>query len=82
MAAQKAMGKTNDIAIRYLLSGPVLLRNLTIALIVGVVLSAVNQGGVLMNGDLSARVWIRVLFNLLVPFTVASVSCLVNRSRQ
>ena len=76
------MGKTNDSAIRYLLSGPVLLRNLTIALIVGVVLSAVNQGAVLLNGDLSARVWIKVLFNLLVPFSVASVSCVVNRSRR
>lgn len=82
MAAQKAMGKTNDSAIRYLLSGPVLLRNLTIALIVGVVLSAVNQGAVLLNGDLSARVWIKVLFNLLVPFSVASVSCVVDRSRR
>ena len=76
------MGKTNDSAIRYLLSGPVLLRNLTIALIVGVVLSAVNQGAVLLNGDLSARVWIKVLFNLLVPFSVASVSCVVDRSRR
>ena len=73
------MGKTNDSAIRYLLSGPVLLRNLTIALIVGVVLSAVNQGGVLMNGDFSASVWIKILFNFVVPFTVASVSCVVNR---
>ncbi len=54
----------------------------TFALIVGVLLSAVNQGDVLMNGDLSARVWIKVLFNFLVPFTVASVSCVVNGSRR
>ncbi len=76
------MPTAQDPAIRYLFRGSVLQRNLAIALIVGVLLSAVNQGDVLMNGDLSARVWIKVLFNFLVPFTVASVSCVVNRSRR
>jgi hypothetical protein len=76
------MPTAQDRAIRYLFHGSVLHRNLAIALIVGVALSAVNQGDVLMNGDLSARVWIKVLFNFFVPFTVASVSCVVNRSRR
>ena len=60
------MPRDDDSAIRYLFSRPVLPRSLTIALVVGVVLCAVNQGDVLVNGDLCARVWIKVLFNFLV----------------
>ena len=81
MAGQKAMGKTVEGAVRFLCRRAVLIRNLTIAAVVGLILSGVNQGDVLMSGDLSASVWIKVLFNFAVPFTVASVSAVVHRPK-
>ena len=68
-----------DTAIRFLCRGPVLRRNLTIALIVGSILSIANQMDVILSGNFSGSVLLKILFNFLVPFTVASVSCVVNR---
>ena len=76
------MGKKDDTALRFLARPPVLSRNLTIAAVVGLILSGINQGDVLANGDLSGTVWLKVLFNFLVPFTVASVSAVVNRPKR
>ena len=67
-------------ALRFLCRGPVARRNLTIALIVGSILSVANQLDVILSGDFSAAVLLKILFNFLVPFTVASVSCVVNRT--
>jgi hypothetical protein len=47
-----------------------------IALVVGTILSAVNQGTIIANGDAVAATWIRVAVNYLVPFTVASIGYL------
>lgn len=65
---------------RFLTKRQVLRRNLTIALIVGSILSTVNQMEFLLAGELTARVLAKILFNYLVPFTVASVSSYLNRS--
>lgn len=43
-----------------------------IAAIVGTVLSAVNQGDVLLGGHASGGTWLRIVVNYLVPFLVAS----------
>ncbi|WP_055469127.1 nitrate/nitrite transporter NrtS [Streptomyces ardesiacus] len=43
-----------------------------VALLVGTVLSAVNQSDVILSGHAGAGTWIRVAVNFLVPFTVAS----------
>lgn len=43
-----------------------------VALLVGAVLSAVNQGAVIFSGHASLSTWIRVAVNFVVPFTVAS----------
>ncbi len=72
---------SQESALRFLTRKSVLRRNLTIALVVGIVLSAGNQWDVILSGDLSLTVLLKVFFNFLVPFTVASVSCVVNRSR-
>jgi len=66
-------------AIRFLCRGPVFGRNLTIALVVGSILSVVNQLDVILSGNFSGTVLLKILFNFLVPLTVASVSCVVNR---
>jgi hypothetical protein len=64
---------------RFLTRPAVLRRNATIALIVGTVLSTVNQLEFLLAGELGPRVLLKIAFNYLVPFTVASVSSCLNR---
>lgn len=54
---------------------------LPIALVVGIVLSAVNQGYLIADGPATAGTWIRVAVNFLVPYVVASIGCLSGRRR-
>ncbi len=59
-------------------------RCLPTALIVGTLLSVINQGGVVLAGEATGATWIRVLFNYLIPFTVSNigfVSATLARSR-
>lgn len=49
------------------------------ALIVGTVLSLVNQGGVIADGHSDGGTWARVVVNFVVPFCVASVGYLSAR---
>ena len=67
-------------ALGFLCRGPVFGRNLTIALVVGSILSVANQLDVILRGNFSGAVLLKILFNFLVPFTVASVSCVVNQT--
>lgn len=59
-----------------LLSGVTARTALPVALVVGTLLSAVNQGAVIVAGDASAGVWLRVAFNYAVPFVVSSIGFL------
>ena len=47
-----------------------------VALVVGTVLTLVNQGSVIFGGDASAVTWIRGAVNYLVPVVVASIGYL------
>ncbi|WP_204808337.1 nitrate/nitrite transporter NrtS [Mycobacterium riyadhense] len=47
-----------------------------IALVVGTLLSAVNQGSVIAGGQTDTSTWLRVAFNYAVPFVVASLGFL------
>lgn len=47
-----------------------------VALVVGTVLSAVNQGVAVAGGDATPAVWLRVGFNYVVPFVVSSTGFL------
>jgi hypothetical protein len=47
-----------------------------VALVVGTILSAVNQGTVIANGNAVATTWVRVAVNYVVPYTVASIGYL------
>lgn len=47
-----------------------------VALVVGTVLSVVNQGEVFLHGDQTAATYVRVVFNYLIPYTVASIGYL------
>ncbi len=54
-------------------------RTLRIALVVGLVLTAINQGGVIAGGDANLATWIRCGLNFVVPFVVANAGLLSGR---
>jgi len=43
-----------------------------VAIVVGTILSAVNQGSVILAGDATGFTWTRIAVNYLIPFVVAS----------
>ena len=50
-----------------------------IAAIVGCLLSIANQGDVLLSQPFSTRIGVKLFLNFLIPFTVSSVSAVLNR---
>lgn len=54
-------------------------RTLRIALIVGVVLTLINQGGVIAAGDATTATWVRCGLNFVVPFLVSNAGLLSGR---
>ena len=52
-----------------------------VAVLVGTILSVVNQGSVIGDGNATAATWIRVGVNYLVPFLVSSYGFLAARRR-
>ena len=50
-----------------------------VAIVVGTVLSAVNQGDVVVTGAAGVDTWVRIGVNFLVPFCVASFGFLAAR---
>lgn len=44
-----------------------------VALVVGTILSIVNQGSVILDGDATRMTWVRVAVNYLIPFLVSSI---------
>ncbi|MGH2693254.1 MAG: nitrate/nitrite transporter NrtS [Actinomycetota bacterium] len=43
------------------------------ALVVGTVLSAINQGATILDGNARGATWIRIASNYAVPFVVSNV---------
>jgi hypothetical protein len=68
-------------AVAYCCRRPHLRRTLRIALVVGVVLNAINESGPIAHGQLGAGTWVRVVLNFLVPFVVSNVGLLSGRVR-
>ena len=58
------------------LSPRTLRRTVQIALIVGTLLSLINQGHLIAAGDASTFTWIRVSANYLIPWVVSSIGFL------
>jgi hypothetical protein len=54
-------------------------RTLRIALVVGVVLTLINQGGVIAAGHATTATWVRCGLNFLVPFLVSNAGLLSGR---
>lgn len=56
-------------------------RTVRIALVVGVLLTAINQGAVIAGGDATLATWIRCGLNFCVPFVVSNLGLLGGRPR-
>jgi hypothetical protein len=63
-------------AVALLLRGATAAAVWRVALAVGTVLSAANQGSVIVGGEATWATWARVAFNYLVPYVVASMGFL------
>jgi hypothetical protein len=57
-------------------------RTLRIALVVGIVLTSINQLDVILRGDATATTWIKCGMNFVVPFIVSNLGLLSGRSSQ
>jgi len=63
-------------ALRIVFLRTTLRKTIRIALVVGTILSLINQAGVIFGGDATTVTWIRVGANYLVPFCVSSAGFL------
>ena len=62
---------------------PVVKRALRVALVVGTVLFVINQADIVLRGDLSTGVALKIGLTYLVPFSVSTYSALqINRLRR
>ncbi len=56
-------------------------KTLKIALIVGLLLTLINQAAVIAGGDATVATWVRCGLNFLVPFVVSNLGLLSGRPR-
>jgi hypothetical protein len=54
-------------------------RTLRIALVVGIVLTLINQADVIIGGDATAITWMKVGLNFCVPFVVSNLGLLAGK---
>ena len=54
-------------------------RTLRIALVVGVVLTLINQVDVIIGGDATTLTWVKVGLNFCVPFVVSNLGLLAGK---
>ena len=57
---------------------PMLHRSIIICLIVGTLLTAINQGNVIVQGDLPSALFWKIPLTYSVPFCVATLGALLN----
>jgi hypothetical protein len=48
-------------------------RTITVALVVGTLLTLINQGDRIAAGEVDLAVWMKILANYLIPWCVSSV---------
>lgn len=54
-------------------------RTIRIALVVGTVLTIINQADVILGGDATAVTWVKTGLNYCVPFIVSNLGLLAGR---
>jgi hypothetical protein len=57
-------------------------RTLTIALVVGTLLTAINQADVIARGDATSATLAKAVLNYIVPFVVSNLGLLAGRPRE
>jgi hypothetical protein len=77
-AGQGRSAHTRD-AIEFCLERRNLRRTVRIALVVGVLLTLINQGSVILGGHADVATWVRTGLNFLVPFLVSNAGLLSAR---
>ena len=55
-------------------------RTVRIALVVGLVLTAINQADVIAAGEATATTWLKCALNFVVPFVVSNLGLLAGRT--
>jgi hypothetical protein len=82
MEEDAARLKTNELrsALAYCARPEHLRRTLRIALVVGIVLTAINQLDVILRGDATAVTFVKCALNFVVPFIVSNLGLLSGRS--
>ena len=76
VAAAPGTWSTPREALRIVFLRTTLRRTIPIALVVGTILSLINQAGVVFGGEATLATWLRVGANYLVPFCVSSLGFL------
>ena len=61
-----------------LLFRPMLRRSLIIALIVGTILTAINQGNIIIDGHFPSALYWKIPLTYCVPFCVATAGAVLN----
>ena len=69
-------------ALRYCARGEHLRRTLTIALVVGLVLTGINQADTIIRGDATTITAIKCGLNFVVPFVVSNLGLLAGRDKR
>jgi hypothetical protein len=57
-------------------------RCVRVALIVGTVLSLINQGSVVFGGHETVATWLRIASNYMMPFLVSSIGFYLSQRHQ
>ena len=55
-------------------------RTVRIALVVGLILTAINQADVIFSGEATAATWLKCALNFVVPFVVSNLGLLSGRT--
>ena len=66
-------------AVRYCTQPLRLRRTVRIALVVGVILTAINQLQVIFDGHATVATWLRCAANFVIPFVVSNLGLLAGR---
>ena len=61
--------------------GPLVRRSLIVAVIVGTILTAINQGNVILGGDFPLSLYWKIQLTYAVPYCVATTGALLNARR-
>jgi hypothetical protein len=70
---------TVEEALRIILRREHLRRTIRIALVVGVILTSINQADVIIRGDATAITWVKAAGNFVVPFIVSNLGLLAGK---